>query len=144
MKRGFFPRNFKTILMCICIHLQLNLFFLLFFISLFLTFLPLIVWKWISHILSTTSSDSNVTNPKPRCRFVCWSISITASSTYTQRTSQKRMIIITVISSINTKIPQGMNHDQKIPKESKWCWQRWYVSSRNSNNNSNKFFYYCS
>lgn len=35
MKRGFFSRNFKTILMCICIQLQLNLFFLLFFISLF-------------------------------------------------------------------------------------------------------------
>ena len=32
--------------------------------------LPLISWKWISQILSTTSSLSKVTNPKPRCLFV--------------------------------------------------------------------------
>ena len=40
------------------------------------------VWKWISHTLSTTSSFSKVTNPKPLCLLVCWSISITASSTF--------------------------------------------------------------
>lgn len=68
------------------------------------TFLFLIVWKWISQMRSTTSSKSiktinqdefsifnrqsinapsaRLTKPKPRWRFVCWSISITASSTF--------------------------------------------------------------
>ena len=34
------------------------------------TIFPLISWKWISQILSTTSSLSKVTKPKPLCRFV--------------------------------------------------------------------------
>ena len=46
-----------------------------------LTFLFLMVWKWISQTLSTASSCSKVTNPKPRCLLVCWSINMTASST---------------------------------------------------------------
>ena len=46
-----------------------------------LTFLFLIVWKWISQTLSTVSSCSKVTKPKPRCLLVCWSINMTASST---------------------------------------------------------------
>ena len=45
------------------------------------TFLFLMVWKCISHTFSTVSSRVNVTKPNPRCRFVCWSMSITASST---------------------------------------------------------------
>ena len=45
------------------------------------TFLFLMVWKCISQTLSTVSSFSNVTKPNPRCLLVCWSISITASST---------------------------------------------------------------
>ena len=46
------------------------------------TFLFLIVWKCISQTLSTVSSFSNVTKPNPRCRLVCWSINMTASSTF--------------------------------------------------------------
>ena len=46
------------------------------------TFLFLMVWKWISQTLSTVSSCSKVTKPKPRCLLVCWSINITASSTF--------------------------------------------------------------
>lgn len=63
----------------------------------FLTFLFLMVWKWISQTLSTVSSFSKVTKPNPRCLFVCWSISITASSTLPEKSSPMNIFLATYI-----------------------------------------------